>query len=316
LSEVILWGLFGLLTVPVLWLDLVWLHRSGRLVGMRQAACWSGLWCGLALLYSVAVFLLRGGEAGTEFVLGYLLELSLSADNVFLFAVIFSYFSVPEKHQHRVLLYGIVGAILLRGAMILGGVALIERFSWTIYLFGAFLILTGAKLFLHRDREPDLAESAIIRWLRRILPVSEHYDGTRFLTRINGRMHVTPLFLVMVFVDAADVMFATDSIPAIFAVTRDPFIIFSSNIFAIVGLRSLYTLLAGVMGRFVYVKVALSAILVLVGVKMLSPVAIPAWISLAAILFILGLAIVASARKSRPQPEPSAEPSQAAPLQT
>lgn len=298
-ENALLWTVFTVAIVAILALDLGVLHRRAHVVRPREAALWSGAWVMLALLFAVGVFLHKGTEPGLQFLTGYLIELSLSVDNVFLFAVIFAYFGVPAALQHRVLFWGILSAVVLRGLMIVAGAALIERFHFIIYLFGGLLILTGIKMFLHRNRETDLAESGLVRWMRRTLPVTEQYDGQRFLTRVNGRRMATPLFLVLALVECTDLMFAVDSIPAVFAITRDPFVVFTSNIFAILGLRSLYFLLAGVMDRFHYLKVGLAFVLVFVGLKMLQVVRLPILVSLLVVAGIVAISIIASLLRTR-----------------
>lgn len=299
LDNTLLWIGFATGILVLLALDLGVFHRDAHVVPMREAAAWSAVWFTLAMLFAGGVFFFRGLGSGMEFLTGYLIELSLSVDNVFLFAVIFSYFQVPPAYQHRVLFWGILSAIIMRGIMIAVGAALIARFHWIIYLFGGFLILTGIKMFLHRNKETDPGENALIRLLLRFVPLTERYHGQRFFVRIDGRLLATPLFLVLVLVEFTDLMFAVDSIPAIFAVTRDPFIVFTSNVLAILGLRSLYFLLAGVMDRFQYLKVGLSAILVFVGFKMLGIIKIPILASLLVVVFILTVSVLASLWKTR-----------------
>jgi tellurite resistance protein TerC len=298
LDNALLWIGFAAVIVVMLALDLGVFHRKAHRVPVREAAAWSLVWFSLAMIFAAGVFLQRGATAGMEFLTGYLIELSLSVDNVFLFAVIFGYFQVPSIYQHRVLFWGILSAVIMRGLMIVAGAALIRQFHWIIWVFGAFLILTGIKMFLHRNREADVSESSLIRFLKRRLRFTDEYDGQRFFTRRKGLFYATPLFLVLALVEFTDIMFAVDSIPAIFAITTDPFIVFTSNIFAILGLRSLYFLLSGVMDKFYYLKVGLSAILVFVGFKMLGLVKIPIAISLGVVIAILGVAILASALRS------------------
>jgi len=299
LDNTLLWIGFATGILILLALDLGVFHRKAHAVPLREAATWSLVWFTLAMLFAGGVFYFRGVVSGMEFLTGYLIELSLSVDNVFLFAVIFTYFQVPPAYQHRVLFWGILSAIVLRGIMIAVGAALIARFHWIIYLFGGFLILTGVKMFLHRNRETDPGENALIRLLKRVVPLTDQYHGQRFFIRIDSRLLATPLFLVLSLVEFTDLMFAVDSIPAIFAVTRDPFIVFTSNVLAILGLRSLYFLLAGVMDRFQYLKVGLSAILVFVGFKMLGIVKIPILASLLVVVSILTISILASLWKTR-----------------
>jgi tellurite resistance protein TerC len=249
---------------------------------------------------------ISGSVAALEFLTGYLVEKSLSLDNIFVIALIFRYFNIPMNLQHRVLFWGIVGALLLRGAMIGAGVALIQKFSWAIYVFGGFLILTAIKVLVSPEVEPDLENKRIVRVARRLFPVSTELDGNRFFTRLDGRRAITPLFLVLLIVESTDVLFAVDSIPAIFAVTRDPFIVFTSNIFAILGLRSLYFALAQLLHKFHYLQLSLVVILAYVGVKMLLShhYPIPAWISLSVIAGVLLVGVLASVVRAPARPSP------------
>ena len=295
-----LWIGFNLFVLAMLALDLGVFHRKAHAVSLREAATWSGVWIALALAFNFGVWHFLGPQKGVEFLTGYLIEKSLSIDNIFVFAILFAYFAVPAAFQHRVLFWGILGALVMRAAFIAAGAALLSRFHWIIYVFGAFLIVTGLKMALAPDRglEPD--RNPLLRLVRRLVPVADRYHGPKFFVRDNGTLLATPLFLVLVLVETTDLIFAVDSIPAIFAVTRDPFIVFSSNIFAILGLRSLYFLLAGVMHRFRYLKLGLAAILVFVGAKMalvdfykVSPV-----VSLGVVVGILAVAIAASLLRS------------------
>ncbi len=242
-----------------------------------------------------------GRSPGVEFLTGYLIEKSLSIDNIFVIALIFAYFTVPDQYQHRVLFWGILGALVMRAAFILAGAALLERFHWIIYLFGAFLVLTGIKMAFTPEHGLEPEKNPVVRLVRRLMPVTSDYHGANFFVREDGRLAATPLFLVLLMVEFTDLVFAVDSIPAIFAVTRDPFLVYTSNVFAILGLRSLYFLLAGVMHKFHYLKLGLAAILVFVGVKMalVDWVKIPSGVSLGVIATILGIAIAASLLKAR-----------------
>jgi tellurite resistance protein TerC len=311
-----LWLGFVALIVGLLAVDLGVFHRLGHVIGARESLGWSAFWIGLGLAFSVVVYYaydahwlgvgrgavpLDGGQAAVQYITGYVIEKSLSLDNIFVIAMIFSYFSVPAAYQHRVLYWGILGAIVLRGAMILAGAALIQRFSWTTYVFGAFLLVSAVKLLITRHDSIDPDRNPLVRLARRLFPVSAGFEGERFLTHINGRRAVTPLLLVLLVIESSDVVFAVDSIPAIFAVTRDPFIVFTSNIFAILGLRALYFALAAVMGLFRYMKMSLVFVLAYVGVKMILShhYPIPAGISLAFIAGILLVGVVASLYASR-----------------
>lgn len=264
-----LWTGFGALVLAALFFDLGVLHRRPHAISFREALWTSIGWILLALVFNAGVFLAYGPQAGLEFLTGYLIEKALSVDNLFVFLVIFSMFAVPAMYQHRVLYWGILGAVVMRGLFILVGSVMLKRFHWTIFVFGGFLILTGAKMLLFRDAEPHPERNVLFRLFRRVVPAVPEHHGGRFVVRLNGRLFATPLLLVLALVEASDLAFAVDSIPAIFAVTRDPFIVYSSNIFAILGLRALYFLLAGLMERFHYLKVGLSMVLMFVGTKML-----------------------------------------------
>lgn len=294
MNEPVLWSLFAIGLPLLLALDLGVFHRHSHVVSFREAAIWSGIWFSLAVAFGAGMWASRGAMDGMEFATGYLIELSLSVDNVFLFAVIFTAFRVPAQYQHRVLFWGILSAVAMRGAMIAGGAALLARFHWLIWVFGAFLILTGIKMFLHRNREMDAGEGAIVRFLRSRMRVTETFHGSKFLVRIGGQLWVTPLMLVLILVECTDLMFALDSIPAIFAITTDPTIVFASNVFAILGLRSLYFLLSGMMDRFTYLKIGLSGIMVFVGFKMLGFVKIPTPVSLAVVALMIAVSVAAS----------------------
>jgi tellurite resistance protein TerC len=304
-----LWIGFNLFILAVLALDLGVFHRKAHVVSVREAALWSAVWIALALLFNAGLWWLRGPGPALEFFTGYLIEKSLSVDNIFVFALLFGSFGVPAAEQHRVLFWGILGALVLRAAFILAGAALLAHFHWVIYLFGAFLVVTGLRMALARsanpdqlrDGEPDLARHPVLRLVQRVLPVTPHYEGDRFFVRRGGRLLATPLFLVLVMVETSDLIFAIDSIPAIFAVTSDPFLVYTSNVFAILGLRALYFVLAGVMGALRYLKLGLAAVLVFVGVKMtlVDLYKIPPSLSLAVIATLLAAAVGASLWKNR-----------------
>ncbi len=300
-----LWGGFIVFVLLMLALDLGVFHRKAHAVSFKEAAIWSCVWISLALVFNAGIWKWFGDEAGMAFLTGYLVEKSLSVDNIFVFVVIFGALSIPGAYQHRVLFWGILTALVLRAGMIFAGVAMLERFHWLIYVFGAFLIFTGVKLFLSwkKGQEGDVSEGAAMRIIRRVVPSTNRFDGPRFFTLENGRKLATPLFIALLLVELTDVVFALDSIPAIFAITRDPFIVFTSNIFAILGLRSLFFLLAGMVERFTYLKVGLSAVLVFVGVKMaiIDVVKISPPVSLVVIGGILALSIGASLWKTRGQ---------------
>jgi tellurite resistance protein TerC len=302
LNSIYGWVGFNVVVLAILALDLGVLHRRSEKVTLKQAAIWSAVWVALSLCFALAVYLTMGRESGLEFLTGYLIEYALSVDNIFVFVLIFTYFNVPEKYQHRVLFWGIIGALVLRGVMIVAGSALVTRFAWTLYIFGAFLVITGIRMALQKDETAYNPErDPVLRLARKIVPVTSEYHGKNFFVRLprpDGTTHLaaTPLFIVLLIVDTTDVVFATDSIPAIFAVTRDPFIVYTSNICAVLGLRQLYFLLAGIVDKFAYLKLGLSAVLVFIGVKMLIEpfLHIPIGISLGVVALVLVTSIVAS----------------------
>jgi tellurite resistance protein TerC len=296
-----LWAGFNLFVLAMLALDLGVFHRKSHEVSIKEATVWSAVWVGLALLFNAGIYWLRGSEPAIQFFTGYLIEKSLSVDNIFVFALIFSYFAVPPAYQHRVLFWGILGALVMRAGFILAGAALLAKFHWIIYVFGAFLIVTGVKMAIFRNAEMHPEKNPVVKLVRRLIPVTQEYRKDRFFVREAGRLMATPLFLVLVLVETTDLVFAVDSIPAIFAVTNDPFIVYTSNVFAILGLRSLYFVLAGVMQKFSYLKLGLSAVLVFVGIKMtlVDFYKIPSSVSLGVIAAILALSVLASLWKSR-----------------
>ena len=296
-----LWAGFNLFILAMLALDLGVFHRKSHEVSLKEAVTWSAVWVTLALLFNNGLYFFRGPDPAIEFFTGYLIEKSLSVDNIFVIALIFSYFAVPAVYQHRVLFWGILGALVMRAVFILVGSALLAAFHWILYVFGAFLLFTGVKMALMRDTEIHPEQNPVILLVRRLVPVTASYQEGHFFVRQAGRWAATPLFLVLAVVETTDLVFAVDSIPAIFAVTQDPFIVYTSNVFAILGLRSLYFLLAGVMGKFRYLKLGLSAVLVFVGIKMMlvDLYKIPSPVSLAVIAALLAVAIVASLVKSR-----------------
>jgi len=295
------WVGFVGFVVLMLAIDLGVFHRKAHAVGFREALTWSAIWVSLTLLFNLGVWWKFGPERGLEFLTGYLIEWSLSVDNIFVFLVIFSSLGIPAIYQHRVLFWGILSALVLRALMIFGGTALLTRFHWLIYVFGAFLILTGIKIFLQRDKEMQPDAGLVLRIVTRLVPSTPRYDGDRFFTRLYGRRVATPLFTALILIEITDVIFAIDSIPAIFAVTSDPFIVFTSNIFAILGLRSLFFMLAGIADRFRYLKIGLAGVLVFVGAKMtlMDVYKIPALISLAVVFSILATSMLVSWVASR-----------------
>ena len=295
-----LWAGFLALVLGLIFLDLGVFHRKAHEIAFREALWMSIFWIAVALLFNGGVYLLYGQQAGLEFLTGYLIEKALSVDNLFVFLVIFSLFAVPRAYQRRVLLWGILGAIAMRAIFILVGAMLLKQFHWMMFVFGGFLVLTGIKMLLQREEEPHPERNPLFRMFRRVVPAVSEYHGGRFVVRLDGKVFATPLLLVLVLIEATDVVFALDSIPAIFAVTMDPFIVYSSNIFAILGLRALFFLLAGLMEKFRYLKVGLSGVLVFVGVKMLISdlYRIPIGASLAVIALFLAVSIVASLRQA------------------
>ena len=303
-----LWFFFVASVLGALFVDFVLLRKQGaHEVSLPEALRWSGIWVALSLAFNVLLWwAVRDSTGDTalantralEFLTGYLIEKSLAVDNIFVFLMIFTYFSVPPAYQKRVLMWGIVGAILLRTVMILVGSWLIAQFHWVLYVFGAFLLLTGIKMWWAAGQEPDLESNPALKLLRRVLPVSPQFDGERFFTRLNGKRIATPLFLVVALVGVTDVIFAVDSIPAIFAVTTDPFIVLSSNVFAILGLRAMYFLLAAMAAKFHLLSYGLAVVLAFIGTKMMliDVVKIPVLASLAVVVLILAVTMVLSVR--------------------
>ncbi len=296
-----LWIGFTAFLLAMLALDLGVFHRKAHEVKLREAAAWSVVWVALAIAFNAGIYVLAGPVPAMEFLTGYLVEKSLSVDNIFVIAMIFSYFAVPAIYQHRVLFWGVLGALAMRAVFIGMGAWVLERWHWVIYVFGGILLITGVKMALREEKPFDGERDPVVRLARRLIPLTTRYDGQRFWTVENGRRVATPLFLVLLLVEFTDLVFAVDSIPAIFAITLDPFIVFTSNAFAILGLRSMYFLLAGVMHRFVYLKYGLAAILVFVGAKMLllDVYKIPTPVSLSVVGGLLVLSIAASWWQSR-----------------
>ena len=320
-----IWIAFLVFVVTMVALDLGVFHRKDKVITTRSALAWSAFWIGLALIFNLLVYLLyennyswaslatehlTGRQAAARFLMGYILEKSLSLDNIFVIAMVFSYFRVPLAMQHRVLFWGILGAVVLRGVMIGLGVALINRFDWVTYLFGAFLLYSAVRMLLLRHENVEPGDNPLVRLARRWLPVTDRYHGHHFIVKVDGKMMATPLLLALLLVESSDVMFAVDSIPAVFAVTRDPFIIFTSNIFAILGLRSLYFVLATYMEKFRYLKHSLVFVLAYVGVKMIisNHYHIPDAASMAIIVGILLVGVLASIHGSGKDPVPLRSP--------
>ena len=291
------WAGFIVIVLLFLSLDLGVFHRQAHVVKFKEALSWTTIWFVLSLVFCGALLKLRSRDEALEFFTGYIIELSLSMDNVFVMAVIFGYFRVPLEYQHRVLFWGILGALIMRGVMIGLGAALINRFDWVLQVLGVILIFSGLKMIFFGDKPPDPEKNVVLRLARNLFPVTDGFDGQKFLARLDGRAALTPLALVLLMVETTDLIFAVDSIPAIFAVTKKPFIVFTSNVFAILGLRSLYFVLAGAIGYFRYLKVGLSLVLCVIGVKMLLgawDVNIPTTTSLAVVASIILTSIVFS----------------------
>jgi tellurite resistance protein TerC len=301
-----LWIGFNLFVLLMLALDLGVFHRKAHVISLREATIWSGVWIALAMVFNLGLYFFwdqisptseyTNSQASLAFFTGYLIEKSLSVDNIFVFVLIFTFFAVPAAYQHRVLFWGIIGALLMRGALIAVGATLLKEFHWIIYVFGAFLIFTGIRMALHRNEEMHPERNPLIKFIRRIMPVTDNYEDDKFFIRRAGKLIATPLFLVLLLVESTDLVFAVDSIPAIFAVTEDPFLVYTSNVFAILGLRSLYFLLAGVVDKFYYLKLGLSVVLVFVGMKMVlvDLYKIPVGVSLSVIASLLAISVIAS----------------------
>lgn len=287
---------FNLFIIAMLALDLGVFHRKTHTVKVREALVWAAVWVSLAMTFNVLIYFWKGKEAALEFLAGYLIEKSLSVDNLFVFLLVFSYFAVPSKRQHKILYWGIIGAAFMRATLILLGTTLITRFHWIIYIFGAFLVFTGIKMGVSDDESIDPKDNPVVKLFRRFFPVAINYSGDKFFTRVDGKLLATPVFIVLIVIETTDLVFAVDSIPAIFAVTTDPFIVYTSNIFAILGLRSLYFALAGIMELFHHLKLGLSIVLTFVGAKMLLTdlYHIPIGWALAIIALVLTLSVLAS----------------------
>jgi tellurite resistance protein TerC len=298
-----LWGWVGFnaFVLVMLALDLGVFNRKAHSVSLKEALTWSIVWITLALLFNLGLYFVSGTEAALQFLTGYLIEKSLSVDNIFVFVLLFSAFGVPAAYQHRVLFWGVLGALVMRGILIAVGATLIEDFHWIIYVFGIFLIITGVRMGLHKETEVHPERNPILKLVRRFLPVTEDYEGQRFIVRRDGRTLVTPLLLVLVAIETTDLIFAVDSIPAIFAVTTNAFIVYTSNVFAILGLRSLYFVFANIIDKFYYLRIGLAVILSYVGVKMVLTdiFHIPTTLSLLVIALVLAAAVLASLWRAR-----------------
>jgi tellurite resistance protein TerC len=292
----LLWGIFNLFVIAMLALDLGVFHRKEHEVRIREALLWSVFWIALSLLFNLGIYFWQGPRPALEFLTRYLLEKSLSVDNIFVFLMIFTYFRVPYLHQHKVLFWGILGALIMRALFILVGITLIQKFHWVIYIMGGFLVITGIKMATQKDADIHPERNPVLRLVRRFVRVTENYEGGRFFVRRGGQLLATPLFIVVLVVETTDVIFAVDSIPAILAITLDPFIVYTSNVFAILGLRALYFALAGVMQLFHYLPYGLSFILVFVGIKMLlvDIYKVPVGIALGTVAGVLVISVLAS----------------------
>lgn len=295
-STWLMWVGFNAFVLAMLALDLGVFHRDDHEVSGKEAAIWTVVWVVVALIFGAVVVWWRGPDVAVQYLTGYLIEKSLSADNIFVFLLIFSYFQVPAAYQHRVLFWGILGALVMRGVLIAVGATLLAKFHWIIYVFGAFLAVTGIRLATQKEVAADPGNSNIVKLVRRFVPVTERYEGNHFFVRHGGKLAATPLFVVLAIVESSDLMFALDSVPAIFAITTDPFIVYTSNVFAILGLRSLYFLLAHVIAKLRFLKFGLALILTFVGAKMLlvSVIQIPPFVSLTVIGAILTVTVGAS----------------------
>ena len=300
-SQVWMWVAFNVFVLAMLAVDLGVVHRRAHEVTLKEALLWSGIWISLALLFALGVYFWNGPQPALEFLTGYLIEKSLSVDNIFVFVLIFSYFKVPGRYQHEVLFWGILGALVMRAIFIFAGIALLQRLHWIIYVFGALLILTGIKMAMEKDKELHPDKNPVLKLFRRLVPVTEDYHADHFFVKQSGQYAATPLFIVLLVVETTDVIFAVDSIPAILGITMDPFIVYTSNVFAILGLRALYFALAGVIRLFHYLHYGLSAILVFVGAKMLlaDVYKLPVGVALGVIAGILLIAVLASVLRPR-----------------
>lgn len=302
------WLLFNIFLVTMLMMDVFVFHRKDHVIKMKEALLWSAFWIGLAIAFGIFIYFWRDGETSLNYFSGYITEKSLSVDNLFVILMLFTYFCVPQEYRHRVLFWGILGAIIMRAIFILAGITLIEHFHWVIYVFGAFLIFTGIKMGMKKDDNPHPEANPVIKLIARFLPMSKTYHGHSFFTKENGRRLATPLFAVLVSIEATDIIFAVDSIPAVLAITTEPFIVYTSNMFAILGLRSLYFAFSGFAERLYYLHYGLAAVLTFLGTKMLISrfYEIPTLISLLVIAVILIISVITSLRR-QPLPEISAE---------
>jgi len=288
--ELLLWVVFGAVILILFALDLGVFHRKSHQVGIKEALIWSGIWLAVAIIFNLLVYFWMGKELAIEFAAGYLVERTLSFDNLFVFLLIFTYFKVPNIHQYKVLFWGIIAALVMRGIFVVAGIELIDKFHWIVYLFGAFLFVSGLKLLLRKDEEPmDVGRNPVLRLCKRFLPTTDQYGEGNFTLMIDGKRYVTPLFIVLLIIETSDILFAFDSVPAILGITLNPFIVYTSNIFSILGLRALYFALAGCMVIFRYLNQGITLILIFIGAKMLASgfIEIPAVVALGVIVLIL-----------------------------
>lgn len=295
-NEVLMWIGFNVFVLLMLALDLGVFHKKSHSVGMKEALIWSGVWITLAMVFNIGVYHYMGSEAAMQFLTGYVIEKSLSVDNIFVFVLIFSYFAVPAEYQHKVLFWGIIGALIMRAILIAVGAALISEFHWIIYIFGGFLIITGIKMLVQKEMEIHPESNPVVRFFKKFMSVTPSFEGDRFFVKKDAKTWATPLFVVLLIVEFTDLIFAVDSIPAIFAITTDPFIVYTSNVFAILGLRSLYFALASVIDKFHLLKLGLALVLIFVGVKMtiVDFYKIPVVIALAVVASILSVSVILS----------------------
>ncbi len=296
--DVSIWAWIGLLVVVFVMLAIdLFMHKSAHVIAVKEAAIWTGIWVAVSVIVGIIIWIYYGSEFGLQFFTGYVIEKSLSVDNVFVWALIFSFFAVPRQYQHRVLFYGVLGALVFRAIFIAAGAAMIASASWVLYIFGAFLVFTGIKMLMQRDEHFDVSQSKTLRVFRKFVKSTDEYDGQKFFTRRNGVLLATPLLAVLVVVEVTDIIFAVDSIPAIFAVTQEPFLVFASNALAILGLRAMYFLLADLIHRFIYLKLGLSLVLIWVGIKMIVGHAffdIPTVLSLGVVIALIAGSVIAS----------------------
>ena len=301
-TNIIFWVGFNIFVLIMLALDLGVFHRKAHKVSIKEASIWSVVWITLALIFNVFIYFQFGEQKATEFLTGYLIEKSLSVDNIFVFVIIFGFFQIPDEYQHKVLFWGILGALIMRIIFIFAGVALINQFHWTIYIFGAFLVFTGFKMIAKKDKKVKLENSKTIKFLKKKFSITDELHGDKFFIKQGNKKFATPLFLVLILIEITDLIFAVDSIPAILAITQDQFIVYTSNVFAILGLRSLYFALAHIVHRFVYLSIGLAIVLMFIGMKMLliDVFKIPTYISLIFIVLVITISIVLSLRKVKP----------------